>query len=317
MNSPFKTKDSGLSFMVGQLDKFDPKFHEPLFLTTWQRDVDLRTDISLGNESSSFLRSSFAGGGTLNATGLPWIEQNTTAIPAVTVGGERVINPIKTLAREIAYSQLDLERAALLGQSMDTWQLNALNNKYQLETDQMVYIGASEVGMTGLLNSPLVGVSAVVNGASGSPLWKNKTPVEVLNDLNTALTAAWAATGYAVAPSKIGIPPAQYTYLTANLISTAGSASILTFLKDNSMTNALNGRALEIVPMKYLTGRGVGGTDRMIVYTKSEDRVRFPLVPMQRQTAYYHGIKFFAPYIWAYGQMEMLYPETVSYIDGI
>jgi hypothetical protein len=55
----------------------------------------------------------------------------------------------------------------------------------------------------------------------------------------------------------------------------------------------------------------------MVAYTNNEDRVRFPMVPIRRETPYYLGIKFNAPYIWAFGEVEFPYSETVIYRDGI
>jgi len=74
---------------------------------------------------------------------------------------------------------------------------------------------------------------------------------------------------------------------------------------------------LNIKPVKWLTGRGASSTDRMVAYTNDGERVRFPLVPIRRETAYYHGIKFAAPYISALGEVEFVYPETIQYADGI
>jgi hypothetical protein len=74
---------------------------------------------------------------------------------------------------------------------------------------------------------------------------------------------------------------------------------------------------LDIQAVKWLAGRGTGGKDRMVAYTNDENRVRFPMVPIRRETPYYLGIKFNAPYIWAFGEVEFVYPETVRYGDGI
>jgi hypothetical protein len=41
------------------------------------------------------------------------------------------------------------------------------------------------------------------------------------------------------------------------------------------------------------------------------------MVPIRRETAYYQGIRFIAPYLWLFGEMEFVYPETVLYADGI
>ena len=87
--------------------------------------------------------------------------------------------------------------------------------------------------------------------------------------------------------------------------------------QENSIALNINGKELEIEPVKWLPGLGVGGTDRMAVYTNEEDRVRFPMVPIRRETAYYQGIRFTAPYLWAFGEVEIVYPETIRYADGI
>jgi hypothetical protein len=312
-----KTFDSTLAYYVNQLDNLDKKLYEPLFSVTWGRDIKLRTGITMANESTSFIRSTIGAVGTQNATGKPWISPNTTTLPGVSINGERVTLPLRLLGQEVSYSSVELERSQLLGQPIDAQKFNALNTIYQMATDEMIYVGDTAVGAEGLVNSTLVTSGSVPNGAGGSPLWINKTPDEILKDVNDMITAAWQASGFAVCPDKLLLPPAQFAYISSQKISTAGNVSILTFLEDNSISLRVNGRKLDIQPLKWLTGRGTGGADRMVAYTNDEERVRFPMVPIRRETPYYLGIKFNAPYIWAFGEVEFVYPETAVYRDGI
>lgn len=312
-----KTFDSTLAYYVNQLDNLDKKLYEPLFSVTWGRDIKLRSGITMANESTSFIRSTIGAVGTQNATGKPWISPNTTTLPGVSINGERVTLPLRLLGQEVSYSSVELERSQLLGQPIDAQKFNALNTIYQMATDEMIYVGDSAVGAEGLVNSTLVTSGSVPNGAGGSPLWVNKTPDEILKDVNDMITAAWQASGFAVCPDKLLLPPAQFAYISSQKISTAGNVSILTFLEDNSISLRVNGRKLDIQPLKWLTGRGTGGADRMVAYTNDEERVRFPMVPIRRETPYYLGIKFNAPYIWAFGEVEFVYPETAVYRDGI
>lgn len=312
-----KTFDSTLAYYVNQLDNLDKKLYEPLFSVTWGRDIKLRTGITMANESTSFIRSTIGAVGTQNATGKPWISPNTTTLPGVSINGERVTLPLRLLGQEVSYSSVELERSQLLGQPIDYQKFDALNTIYQMATDEMIYVGDSAVGAEGLVNSTLVTSGSVPNGAGGSPLWINKTPDEILKDVNDMITAAWQASGFAVCPDKLLLPPAQFAYISSQKISTAGNISILTFLEDNSISLRVNGRKLDIQPLKWLTGRGAAGADRMVAYTNDEKRVRFPMVPIRRETPYYLGIKFNAPYIWAFGEVEFVYPETAVYRDGI
>lgn len=314
----FKTRDSALAYYVNQLENLDKRLYEPLTSISWGRDIKLRSGITMSNESTSFIQSAFAGAGTLDSVGnMPWISAETTAIPGVSVNGQKIVLPLRLLGREVAYTSVELERSQLTGQPIDVQKMDALNILYQMNTDQMVYIGSTDVGATGLINNADVTATGVANGAGGSPLWINKTPTEILADVNTLITATWKAAAYAVCPGKLLLPPAQFAYISSQLISSAGSQSILKFLIENCISLQINGKALDIQPVKWLTGAGADSEDRMVAYTNEENRVRYPMVPIRRETAYYQGIRYTAPYIWAFGEMEFVYPETVQYADGI
>lgn len=320
----FRTRDSALSYYVNQLDNLDKRLYEPLVSVSWGRDIKLRSGITMANESTSFIRSAFAGAGSLNnpstanlGGNMPWISAETSAIPGVSVNGERIVLPLRLLAREVSYTSPELERSNLLGQPIDAQKIDALNILYQMNTDQMVYIGSSDVGATGLCNSSLVTAGNVSTGISGFTTWSTKTPVEILADINTVLKDTWTSSALAVCPDKLLLPPTQFSYLASTLISSAGNMSILEFVKKNSIALTVNGRELDIQPVKWLTGRGDSSTDRMVAYTNDESRVRFPMVPIRRETPYYQGIRFTAPYLWAFGEVEFVYPETVRYADGI
>jgi hypothetical protein len=307
-----KTFDSTLAYYVNQLDNLDKKLYEPLYNVTWGRDISLRTGITMANESTSFIRSNIGSIGTQNAQGKPWISPNTTTLPGVSVNGERVVLPLRLLGQEISYTSVELERSQLTGQPIDVQKFNAMNILYQMNTDEMIYVGDTGVGAEGLLNSSLVSVAAADTGS-----WSTATPDEILADVNEMIEAAWSASGYSVCPDKVLLPPAKFAYIASQKVSNAGNISILQFLEENSISLRVNGRKVEIQPVKWLTGRGTAGADRMVAYTNQEDKVRFPMVPVRRETPYYLGIKFNAPYIWAFGEVEFPYPETVIYRDGI
>ncbi len=319
----FKTRDSALSYFVNQLENLDKRFYEPLYSVSWGRDVKLRSGIVMGNESTSFIRSSFAAPATLkNQTGsdggnMPWISAETTAIPGVEVNGAKVVLALRLLAREISYTSVELDRSALTGQPIDVQKMNAFNSLYQMNTDQMVYIGSAEVGATGLLNDTNVTADTVANGLAGTPGWSTKTADEILADVNALIEAQWAATGYAVCASELRLPPLQFSYISSQKVSSAGNVSILKFLQENCISLQINGKQLNIQPVKWLVGRGANSTDRMVVYTNEEQYVRFPMVPVRRETPYYQGIRYIAPYLWAFGEMEVVYTETIRYADGI
>jgi hypothetical protein len=323
----FRTRDSALAYYVNQLENLDRRLYEPLVSVSWGRDIKLRSGITLSNESTSFIRSQFAASGTLinSAGNMSWISAETSEIPGISVNGEKVVLPLRLLGREVSYTSVELERSQLTGQPIDTQKINAINEIYQMNTDQMVYIGSTDVNATGMFNDPTVTESLVANGAGGASQWlpnastgyPGKTADEITADVNTLLESVWNTTAYAVCPGEVRLPPVQFSYITQQKVSSAGNISILKYIKENSISLEINGRPLNIQPVKWLPALGVGGLDRMVAYTNDESRVRFPMVPIRRETAYYKGIRFTAPYIWAFGQVEFPYPECMGYADGL
>jgi len=308
------TRDSSLAFFINQLDNFDTALHEPLTSVTWSRDIKLRPGVSMANQSTTFTRGAFARAGTLGAAGKSWIGSGKRgSIPVAQVDGTPVTSPINIWAMEIAYTSVELERSQMIGQNLDNMQTSALVTSYNMDVDQMVYIGDTTLAQTGLVNSAEVGASNVAGG-----VWTGKNADEILFDVNDAIKAAWAASAYAVCPNVLGLPPTQYALIVGKKAGTDGAGgSILKYLEDNSMSLQVNGRALSIRPMKFLEAAGAGGTQRMIAYSDDQRHVRYNLAPVRRETPYYQGITFAAPYVAGLGCVEFIYPETAIYRDGI
>lgn len=330
-----KTYDSTGAFMVGQLEQLDRTLHEPLVAYTWSRDIDLRGDVSNAQEQSSFTVSSYGSPGGLGTgnsigNGKSWGGKVTTQVTRQSVDIAKIVQPLTIWEQEVAYTIPELESSALLGTPIDTQKYNAMKIKNQMDIDEQVYFGDSGLGFFGLLNSDsrtgsdaVTTVSNVANGASGSPLWANKTPAEILADVNTLLLAVWTASAWAVVPSRLLLPPNQYGLISTQTVSLAGSVSILKYLEENNIVRQAN-KKLEILPCKWCVGTGSGGTvgtenghNRMIAYTKEEDRVRFPMTTLAKTALQYDGIWQKCTYWGRLGVLEIVYPETIGYADGL
>jgi hypothetical protein len=143
--------------------------------------------------------------------------------------------PLTPVGLELKYTVLELESAAKLGRPVDQQKYEALKLKHQMDTDEMVYVGDARcsqgVAATGLVNNALVTNVANVVNPGGGTAWATKTPAQILADVNEMLQSAWAAAGYAVMPSKILLPPTQYGYISTQLVGSAGSVSILKYMR--------------------------------------------------------------------------------------
>lgn len=312
-----QTLDSTGVFLVGELERLDPRLNMPLVDYTWSRDINLRSDVTLADEVVSFTNSTFAAPGGLNPAGKNWIGKNTTQIPGIILDIGKTMNPMNLWGVELSWSIPELVKAQKVGRPIDVQKYDGMMLKWNMDVDEQVYIGDSGLGLPGLFNMTGVTPSNVPNGAGGTPQWSTKTPAEILADVNAILYAAWAATGWSVVPRELRIPPAQFAYLNATMINTLGNTSILTYLLQNNLSLAQGGVALNILPAKWLIGRGVGPSDRMVAYTNEERFVRFPLVSLQRTPLEYRSLYQLTTYYGALGVVESPYTETIAYRDGI
>jgi hypothetical protein len=324
-----RTVDSTGAFLVGELERLDMKLHEPLAAVTYGRDIDLREDVTIADEVSSFTLSTYGSPGGLGTgntigTGKAWIGKNASQITNVSVDIGKTPNPLRLYGLEVKYTIPELESAARLGRPIDAQKWEAMRLKREMDIDEQVYIGDTAFGDTGLVNSSLVTPTNVVVGASGSTSWSTKSPDEILADVNTALNTVWQSSAWAVAPRRILIPPAQFGYICTAKVSLAGNVSVLKYLLENNLTTTSGGGELEIFPVKWAIGAGAQGTlgtlgtqDRMVVYTRDYDRIRYPMTLMQSTPIQYDGLYHKRTYFCRLGVMEVVYPETVGYFDGI
>jgi hypothetical protein len=332
-----RTYDSTGAFLVGELERLDQTLHMPLASVTWQRDINLRGDVGMADDVSSFTLSSFGSAGNLGQgngirNGKAWIGKASDQIGGVSVDIGKTPFPLTPWGLELAYTEFELMAAAKLGRPVDQQKYEALTLKHAMDTDEMVYVGDGSVlvngaAATGLVNNALVTNVTNVANPGGGTAWTTKTPQQILADFNEVLQSVWAASGYAVLPSKILLPPSQFGYLSTTLVALAGSSSavsILTYIMENNIVTAQTKRELDIQPSKWLVGAGAGGTigtanghDRMVVYTQEEKYVRFPMVPLSRTPIQYDSIWHKCTYFGRLGCVEVVYPETMAYRDGI
>jgi hypothetical protein len=323
-----RTVDSTGAFMIGELERLDPTLHMPLAAVTYSRDIDMREDVTLADEFSSFTQTTFGSAGTLGAgngdasgkgrNGKAWAGKATDQIGGVSVDTGKTPNPLTPWALEIKFSILELESAIKMGRPIDDQKLTALKLKCEMDTDEQVYVGDATLNVTGLINNTAVtNVANVPNGTAASPLWVNKTPAEILKDVNEVLQSGWAASGFAVMPSKILIPPTQFGALSTQVISTAGTTSILKYLRENNIVAASGKGQIDFQPAKWATGFGAGATDRLVAYTQQKQFVRFPKTALSRTPIQYDSLYHKTTYYCRLGVVEVVYPETIAYRDGI
>jgi hypothetical protein len=312
------TVDSTGAFLVGELERLDQTLNMPLVDYTWSRDIDVRTDVTIADEAASFTNSTFAAVGGTTPNGKAWIGKDSSVIASLALDIGKTSQPLYLWGMQVGWTIPELESAQKIGRPIDTDKYEGMQLKWQMDTDEQVYIGDATLGLTGLVNhASVTNLANVANGADASPLWASKTPDEILRDVNEICDSAWAASGWSTVPNRLLLPTTSFSYIVSQKVSAQADKSILTYLKDNSLSLAKNGQALEILPVKWLNGRGAGGTNRMVAYTKAPRFVRYPMVPLARTPMEYRDLRQLTTYYGRLGAVEVRYGTTVAYRDGI
>jgi len=333
--------DSSGAFYHGELVRLDQTLHLPLAAVSWGRDIDLRSDVTLADEATAWTLSTFGSPGGLGMSnaitgGKAWIGKNTTEIVGVSVDIAQLTKPLRPWAMELKYTVLELESALKIGRPIDQQKYQGMRLKHQMDIDAMVYIGDSDTGDKGLVNLPayapgVPGVGIITNfpvgaGVGATAAWSTKTPAEILADINFALNTVWMNSGWAVVPNRILLPTAQYGFIATQLVSAAGTTSVLRYIEENNILARSGAGRLEIYPCKWCNGAGAGGTigtpapgvsDRMVVYTKSPEYVRYPMTLLARTPIQFDAIWQKATYYGRLGVVESIYPQTIGYFDKL
>lgn len=311
---------SGLAFLESELEKLDPLLREPLTATTYPRDIEIESGGGWIEATSAFNVSYGVTGG--EADGVGGVQNNIRRIQA-----DLSKDLYKVLPYEVSMSIKiqDQLRGAVTGRSIEQIYDDGIRLDYDKYMDINTYIGQKAYGTEGLLNSSLITAASVANDGTGSStLWKNKTPEQILRDIDDAILSAWAASGYdnSAIPNHILVDPENFAYLNRTVFAANGATapvSLLNYLLDNNIAKA-KGVDLFIGECKFCVGAGVGSTNRMVAYVNQRRFVGMDVpVPLGRvmtqpniQTASYDSL-----YMANVGQVKIHYTEPFIYRDGI
>lgn len=308
---------NGMAYLNGELEKRDTKLNEPLSSVTFARDIPVKTGGGwVETTSNMFVDYATTGG---NGNGL--IRGQSNNIPVIQANTSKDSFKVFPWSNVLKIPFIDQQKMQGIGRSLDSILDNGIRLNYNKSIDLIVYKGVEEEKVYGLVNDPNVLTTTVKAGASGKTTWKDKTPDEILNDVNTVITDAWTHSEYdnSGIPNHILISPQSYAYIVSQKVSEAGNISILKYLLENNIAKNQD-VDLAIEPSRWCVGAGTGGTDRMVAYVNDESKVFIDIpVPLMRAMTQpsVENIAYMTAYMANIGQVKFLYYQCVSYSDGI
>ena len=318
---PIRTRrlavNDSYTFLMKELEKVDDLILEPLSGTDWPRDMPVITGGGLLESIASVDVSYASSGGDDDNL----FFEAANDIPVIQADMSKSVARTFNFAEYMAFSVLEKEKMMQVGRDPETFLNKGIRLHCDKVIDRNVYRGFSKVSSTGLVNNPNVTRSSAAPHTSGGSdtQWSAKTADEILDDINTAISAVWTAndcSGDAL-PNHILIPVEQFGQLVTRKVSDDSERSILTYVLENNLA-AQQGGDLVISPCKWCRQAGTGSSDRMVVYANRVDRICFNLTqPLRRMETEYADMRIKIPYFAQFSEVRFLYPTTVWYMDGI
>lgn len=112
-----------------------------------------------------------------------------TDYPRVDLVGGEVTIKIHTYGASFGYTRKELQQAAMADLAIDTERATTARNVIARKLDEVLWLGDSQVGITGLANNANVGTVSPVTGT-----WSTATAAQILADLQKLVSAAPSAT---------------------------------------------------------------------------------------------------------------------------
>lgn len=312
---------SGQAFLTSELEKRDMMVREPLTSFTYARDLPIRT----GGGWAEFVSAMQVGYGITGGSGEGVVAAaGANGLPMIQASFNKGLFKAHMIAAGTRIMWLDMQRGNMTGRNMDTLLRDGLRRTYDKHMDENAYVGFESYGTTGLVNNPDATVTDAASNGQTSPStkWKDKTPDQILADVNTAILTAWEQAGWDLdaIPNHIILPYEQYNYLATTRVSDLAEKTILTFLMENNVA-AQNGSDLFIGATAWCKGAAAdGSSDRMVVYCNKERFIAMDeLVPLTRALTTPNAQYFCydTAYAGNVSEVEVFYNETIVYVDKI
>lgn len=195
-------------------------------------------------------------------------------LPPVGFTSTKKFAGVSIIGDSTSYSFFDLRAAAFDNKPLNTKLASIGRNAILFKQDSLAIEGDAKNGYDGFINNPNVPIVSVTTGAWDT-VGTTTTGDQIVQDFQDIFDAIDSATKGTETPDRVAIASNVYAKLKNKRITSDGNATrLLDYLKDSFP------QVKEWISAKCLNGAGVGGADRVVVYTYDEEAV-MNVVPLE------------------------------------
>lgn len=195
------------------------------------------------------------------------------------------------------------------GMNLDTTKAEATMEAYEEMVNRIIWLGESDVGLTGMANNPNVTVDTA---AAALTTISAQEVVEFFKGLYNAVTVA---TKGKVRPNTLAIDIETHNFLTDNAYAVVNGVTNQSIL--DRIVEIIPGMTMsDVIVAPELAGQGAAGVFRAVFYDRAVRRCKFnePL-PIEFQPTQRIKNNFVVPTIAKVGGVWIKYPNAFTYGD--
>lgn len=236
-----------------------------------------------------------------------------TDFPRADIKGKEFISNVKGLGASFAYNVQEIRQSQMVGRPLPERRANAARRSILFLENQIAFFGDDANGLNGLLlDANVPNNAATADGASASMAWVDKTPDQIIRDVNLALRTINDLTMGVESADTVLLPIAQFQLIASTPRSSISDTTILTFLK-----GVHPGVTFSWLPFE-LKGTGTGSSDQMVCYRRDPDKLTMEIPQEYEQfDPQLEGMEYEVPVHERFGGVIIYYPLSISKTYGI
>lgn len=236
-------------------------------------------------------------------------------LPRADVYASRHTALVHSVGTSFGYSTRELRHAQFANVPLEMQKADSARRTIREKENDIAWNGDANYNILGFLNNPNIPVQEMPqNAGATSRTWANKTPTEIINDIQLLVTGIRDTTNGVHSGDTMLLPIDQYNIIALLPRSDHSDMTILEYI-----TKPGNSFGLSTVEwLTELKGAGVGGTDMMAVYEKDPEvlEARIPM-EMQNLPPQARNLEFLVPVEAENAGVVVRYPLACSFGYGI
>lgn len=308
------TAQANLGYVISQVSHIEPQVYRVQY-----PDVDYAALVPVDTAASPWVKSVTYF--SMDKRGAAqWISGNGKDVPVVGLDTEKFETGVYTAGIGYNFGFEEVNQARLLGIPLESEKAMAARRASEEFIYRVATAGDTEKGFDGIFNyTGVPAVTVAADGTGSSTLWADKTPDQILRDVNDLLAGVYTATNTVQLADTLLLPHERWNSIASKRL-TDTNMTILEFLRQNNVYTAQTGRGLTIRGLRGLdnpTGASPASA-RMIAYRRDPQVLKLHLpMPHMFLPVQIEGLQFTVPGAFRLGGLDVRLPKEVRYGDGL